>query len=162
MSTATFTTITALKVVLFCKAFVSFRGKVVITFFDLDIFLRKQHLTKIPISYLVQMIVWVNRFLLRKKFDGMTLWPFVILKNKQLKNDKTLLNHERIHLRQQAELLVIFFYVWYGIEFMLRLLRYKNKYQAYRSISFEKEAYGNEKDLEYLQTRSFWKFTNYL
>jgi hypothetical protein len=149
-------------VVLFGKAFIAFRGKVEIAFFDLYIFLRKQHLTKIPISYLVQMIVWVNRFLLRKKFNGMTLWPFVILKNRQLKGDKILLNHERIHLRQQVELLVILFYLWYGIEFLIRLLQHKDRRIAYRSISFEREAYAKEKDLEYLKTRPFWKFISYL
>jgi hypothetical protein len=37
----------------------------------------------------------------------------------------------------------------------------KDKNVAYRNISFEKEAYTNEKDLNYLQSRSFWKFLNY-
>lgn len=107
------------------------------------------------------MIVWVNRFLLRKKFNGMTLWPIIILKSRNLKADKVLLNHERIHLRQQVELLVVFFYLWYGIEFLIRLFQYKNRYQAYRNISFEREAYTNDKDLEYLKSRSFWRFANY-
>jgi len=92
----------------------------------------------------------------------MTLWPFVILKNRQLKADKILLNHERIHLRQQVELLVILFYLWYGIEFLIRLLQHKDRHIAYRSISFEREAYAKEKDLEYIKTRPLWKFISYL
>ena len=107
------------------------------------------------------MIVLVNRFLLRKKFLGVALWPFVILKYKELKKDEVFLNHENIHLRQQLELLIIPFYLWYGFEFVIRLFQYKNRNLAYRNISFEREAYENEKDLDYLQKRSFWKFLFY-
>jgi hypothetical protein len=39
---------------------------------------------------------------------------------------------------------------------------YKDKNLAYRNISFEKEAYANEKDLNYVKQRSFWKFLSYL
>ena len=71
------------------------------------------------------------------------------------------MNHERIHLRQQLELLIIFFYLCYGIEYMVHLYRLKSKQAAYRSISFEKEAYTNENDLNYLKERSFWAFLNF-
>ncbi|MEZ4858335.1 MAG: hypothetical protein R2781_05950 [Flavobacteriaceae bacterium] len=108
------------------------------------------------------MIVWVNRFLLRKPFLGMALWPFIILRNKELLKDAVFINHEKVHLRQQVELLIVFFYLWYGIEFLLRLLQYKNRNKAYRNISFEREAYQNEKDLKYLKKRSFWMFIVYL
>ncbi|HAT63543.1 MAG TPA: hypothetical protein DCS66_02935 [Flavobacteriaceae bacterium] len=108
------------------------------------------------------MIVWVNRFLLRKKFLGMALWPFIILQNKSLLSDTVFINHEKIHLRQQAEMLIVFFYVWYVFEFLLRWIQFKNRYQAYKNISFEREAYTNEKDLDYLKKRSFWGFTKYL
>jgi len=104
----------------------------------------------------------VNRFLLRKNFMGITLWPFVILKNKQLKENNVFLNHERIHLRQQGELLVLLFYVWYVTEFVVRLFQYQNRHHAYRNISFEREAYTNEKDLQYLNRRSFWSFLQYI
>ena len=108
------------------------------------------------------MIVVVNRFLLRKKFNGMTIWPFVILKDKRLKDDLVLMNHERIHLRQQVELLVILFYIWYGLEFAWRVIQYKQRNKAYRNISFEREAYGNEKDFQYIKRRSFWRFLKFV
>ena len=73
-----------------------------------------------------------------------------------------MLNHERIHLRQQAELLVVFFYVWYGLEYLIRLIQYRNRHEAYKNISFEREAYANEKDLDYLKRRSFWEFLKYI
>lgn len=82
--------------------------------------------------------------------------------NKGCKENKVLLNHERIHLRQQIELLVIPFYLWYGIEFVVRFFQYKNWDKAYRTISFEREAYDNESDLEYLKKRKFWRFWKFL
>lgn len=35
---------------------------------------------------------------------------------------------------------VMLFYVWYVIEYIIRLLSYRNHYQAYRNIVFEREA----------------------
>ena len=107
------------------------------------------------------MILIVFKYLTPRGFRGLTFFPFVFIKNKEDVLDKVFVNHEKIHLRQQIELLVIPFYVWYGIEFFIRWIITKDKNVAYRNISFEKEAYTNEKDLNYLQSRSFWKFLNY-
>ncbi|MBT0607516.1 hypothetical protein [Aequorivita echinoideorum] len=107
-------------------------------------------------------MILVNRFLLRKKFIGITLWPFIIVRHRSLCEDKTFLNHERIHLRQQAEMLVLFFYIWYGLEFLYRCFQYGNRYLGYRNISFEREAYQSEKDLNYLGKRPFFGFLKYL
>lgn len=108
------------------------------------------------------MIVRVNRFLLRKGISGMALWPFVLVRNAALKQDLVFLNHEKIHLRQQLELLILPFYLWYVLEFGFRFLKYGNGREAYRNISFEREAYQNEKDLQYLNRRPFWSFLKYV
>ena len=108
------------------------------------------------------MILIVFKYLTPRGFRGLTFFPFVILTNKEDALDKVCINHERIHLRQQLELLVLPFYVWYGIEFVFRLLILKDKNKAYRTISFEREAYQNEKDLNYLKSRSFWNFLKYI
>ena len=107
------------------------------------------------------MILIVFKFLTPHGFRGLTFFPFVFLMNKEDVLDKVFVNHEKIHLRQQLELLVLPFYVWYVIEFLIRWIITKDKNVAYRNISFEKEAYTNEKDLNYLKSRSFWKFLNY-
>ena len=107
------------------------------------------------------MILIVFKYLTPRGFRGLTFFPFVFLMNKEVVLDKVFVNHEKIHLRQQIELLVIPFYVWYGIEFLIRWIITKDKNVAYRNISFEKEAYTNEKDLNYIESRSFWKFLNY-
>lgn len=108
------------------------------------------------------MFLIVNKYLLRKRFVGVTLWPFIVMKDRSLENDVVFINHERIHLRQQRELLVLPFYIWYGLEFLVRLLQYKDRYKAYRNISFEREAYSNEVDLDYLKRRPTWAFWRFL
>jgi hypothetical protein len=108
------------------------------------------------------MILIVSKYLIPKGYRGLTVFPFVILRNRINKNDKVLINHEKIHLRQQLELLILPFFVWYFLEFLLMFIKYKNKNSAYRNISFEREAYANEKDLNYLKERSLYKFLNYL
>lgn len=107
-------------------------------------------------------MILISKYLVPKGYTGLTVYPFVFLKYDRLKNDETLINHERIHLRQQLELLVLPFYVFYLVEFLFRLLQYKNWKQAYRNISFERESYLNEDDLNYLKTRKFWQFLEYL
>jgi len=96
-----------------------------------------------------------------KGYTGITLFPFVFLKDRSFKEDLVLLNHERIHLKQQLELLVLPFYLIYCLEYLVRLFQYKSWHLAYRNISFEREAFTNEKDLDYLKSRSLWNFMKY-
>lgn len=107
------------------------------------------------------MILVSHKILTKMKVNGITLFPFIILRNKDFKNNKILINHEKIHLRQQLELLIIFFYIWYVVEYYYWLVKLKNKHLAYRNISFEREAYAMEEDLNYLETRKFWSFWKY-
>ncbi|WP_067151243.1 hypothetical protein [Pseudotamlana agarivorans] len=107
-------------------------------------------------------MVFISKYLIPKGYLGLTLYPFIILKKKQLLEDKVLLNHERIHLKQQLEMLVLPFYVFYVLEFLWRWLWCLNWKKAYRNISFEREAYAHETDLEYLKSRQFWAFLKYL
>ncbi|TYP77394.1 hypothetical protein BD809_101549 [Aquimarina intermedia] len=107
------------------------------------------------------MPVIVNKYLIGRHFVGVALWPFIVVKNEGLKRDATFINHERIHLRQQGELLVIPFYFIYLLEYLIRIIQYKNLEIAYRNISFEREAYSNEGNLQYLKKRTFWSFLKY-
>lgn len=94
--------------------------------------------------------------------SGITLFPFIILRDKSLKVDKRIMNHERIHVRQQLELLILPFYVLYLIEFAIGILKYKNRLNAYLNISFEREAYKHDFDLNYLKKRQCWAWKNYI
>lgn len=92
----------------------------------------------------------------------MALFPFILLRDKKLLQNSLLLNHERIHLRQQAEMLVLPFYFWYAAEYLIRLAQYRDRKRAYRAISFECEAYAHEADATYLQRRPLWNFIKFL
>lgn len=75
--------------------------------------------------------------------------------------DRYVINHERIHDAQQKELLYIPFYLLYVLEWLFRLLQFRNAQKAYRNISFEREAYKHGNDLTYLSRRkrgAWWKF----
>ena len=104
------------------------------------------------------MLIIVSRYLIPKGFRGFTFFPFVFLKYRKDTDNEVLLNHEKIHIKQQLEMLVVPFFIWYLFEFLYRLIQYRNSREAYRNISFEREAYDNEKDLNYLKLRSFWQF----
>lgn len=108
------------------------------------------------------MFVIVAKYLIPKGFAGLTLFPFIILKEKRDVSNPVMLQHEKIHIRQQMELLILPFFIWYGIEYLLRTFQYKDKHIAYRNISFEREAYANESQKDFLQKRRFWNFLNYM
>ncbi len=107
-------------------------------------------------------MILINRFIFYKNYVGLCLWPFIILKERELTKDSVLINHERIHLRQQQELLILPFYFFYMLEWLFRTLWYFDAYKAYRNISFEREAYTHEGELHYLSDRSRFRFIKYL
>lgn len=82
---------------------------------------------------------------------GMAIFPFILLKSESFKKDAEIINHEKIHLRQQLELLVFPFYFLYFFNYLINLFKYKNHDLAYQNIIFEKEAYDHETDLDYLK-----------
>ena len=106
-------------------------------------------------------MILVFRHFFYKNYVGLSLWPFIILKSEAHKADRVLINHERIHLRQQRELLILPFYLWYLAEWLVRVVLYLDFYRAYQNISFEREAYTHEKDMDYLKNRSRFAFSNY-
>lgn len=93
--------------------------------------------------------------------NGITLFPFVLIAP-TVRLSRRLVIHERIHLRQQTELLIVPFYLLYLLEFLLGLIRFRNSYEAYRNISFEQEAYSNDTNSSYLRVRPFWNWRRYL
>lgn len=111
---------------------------------------------------IASLMIIVSKYLVPKGYSGLTLFPFVFLKHKALFDDTILINHERIHLKQQIELLIIPFYIMYCIEFLVRFAKYKKWSLAYKNISFEREAYANESNFQYLKQRPFCNFLNYL
>jgi hypothetical protein len=90
---------------------------------------------------------------------GIALFPFIFLRQGQPTD--ALLRHERIHLRQQAELLVLPFYLWYLLDYARHRLRGLSRKDAYLAICFEREAYAHDQEAGYLNRRPRWAFVEY-
>lgn len=86
---------------------------------------------------------------------GMALYPFILVKRASYISNKCLINHEKIHLAQQLELLLIGFYILYLANYLYNLLKYLNHNKAYMEIIFEREAYTMESSTDYLKKRRF-------
>ncbi len=63
------------------------------------------------------------------------------------------LNHERIHTAQMVELGFVVFYLWYVVEWLWLLVKYRDRMKAYFNIRFEREAYRHQGDMGYLGRR---------
>lgn len=102
-----------------------------------------------------------NKYIPFSGYKCINLFGILFVKN-NAKIDDVTINHEAIHTAQIRELLYIFFYMLYVIEWFARLIQFRNGYMAYRNTSFEREAYQNEGDLHYLKSRRFFNFLKYL
>ena len=125
----------------------------------------------------------VNNIIPFEGFIALTIFPFIFIrKDEEKKFDKTTENHESIHGEQQIEMgiigiiltLILFLFTgslwsfllspvyfwWYLIEWLLRSMFGTGN--AYRNISFEREAYANERDLNYLYDRTLFAWLGYM
>ena len=71
-------------------------------------------------------------------------------------------NHEYIHTLQQRELLFVFFFLLYVTEWIVRVIQTRSFIKGYLRISFEREAYENQRQLDYRETRKFFAWRKYL
>lgn len=92
----------------------------------------------------------MNWFFNLFKITGICLVPFGIQIREGYFTDRRI-NHEKIHWKQQMEMLILPFYLWYLIEWFIRL--FINGRKAYISLLFEQEAFINDDNLDYLKTR---------
>lgn len=95
--------------------------------------------------------------ILGKNVVAITLYPFGIYTDS---SDIYVLKHEEIHVSQQIEMLVLPFYIWYILEWFIKLFFYGA--DAYSNISFEREAYSNEYNLNYSKTRKHFAWIKYI
>lgn len=86
----------------------------------------------------------------------------ILFVRKDARIDAVDVNHEEIHTAQMKEMLYVFFYLWYLVEWICRLFQYKFTHGAYRNISFEREAYVNQIDMGYLGVRKCFGWIKYL
>lgn len=91
-------------------------------------------------------------------YKAITLLNCIFIKKGTVLSDKNI-NHEEVHWKQQIEMFFIFFYLWYIIEFLVKLIITKNWQRAYHSISLEQEAYERENNNSWIEFRPhyYWK-----
>jgi hypothetical protein len=101
-----------------------------------------------------------NKIIPFKGFSAINLFGVVFARKECGTLHWQTMNHELIHTAQMKELFYIFFYLFYALEWLVKLCFYGNK--AYYHISFEKEAYAHQNDSGYLTGRKKYAFLKYL
>lgn len=85
-------------------------------------------------------------------YHASCIGPIIIIRERDYSTQ--LLNHEYIHYCQQKELLFIFAYPLYMLEFIIKLIWYRSLVKAYLAISFEREAHGFQNIIGYASRRN--------
>jgi hypothetical protein len=83
-------------------------------------------------------------------YDAIAFYPFLIYKGDY--PPESLINHERIHLFQQKELLIIGFYFLYLLFWII---------YGYANNPFEREAQANQNDDKYFERRNKYEWKRY-
>lgn len=131
------------------------------------------------------MIIIKNKFIPFGNYKSCNFFGLLFTKSDLSEKDK---NHEEIHTVQIIELAILFsilmlvlillsnlsywwlllsvsaFYIWYGLEYLIiRLFNLKDKQNdCYHEISLEEEAYNNDDNLEYLDSRKPFSWIKYI
>lgn len=108
------------------------------------------------------MKVIYNKYLPSKGYAAINILGLIFARKECKPLSKVTENHERIHTAQMKELLYVFFYLWYGIEWVIRFIQYMDRKEAYYNISFEREAYVNQSSTDYLKYRKHYQNLKYL
>lgn len=109
------------------------------------------------------MLTVKNNIIPFKGFTAITLWPFIFVRKDEEKYYTDVVDrHEHIHGEQQKEMLILFFYLWYLVEWIVKLCIYRNRMTAYKNISFEREAYTHQNDMSYIENRMHYSWIKYL
>ena len=93
------------------------------------------------------------------EIGAITIGPLVYSRGEMSEVTK---NHETIHWQQYIETGIVGFVILYYSFYLYNWIRYRDGKLAYYMIPFEKEAYDNDKNLDYLETRKryAWMITN--
>ena len=70
--------------------------------------------------------------------------------------------HETIHYLQQREMLMVGQWILYGLFHLIGLVKYRDGKIAYYENPFEREAYANDEDENYLENRPLWAWVKYV
>ena len=132
---------------------------------------------------------WVAKVFLFPTYTAVTLLYNSFFKKDEDEYSMDDINHECIHQVQQMECSVIglalglvlcglfnlslwwiiilglgFFYIWYGIEYLIILCfaKWDKQNERYHDVSFEEEAHNNDGDWDYLEDRKPFAWIKYI
>lgn len=86
------------------------------------------------------MLIIHNKVIPFPGYRAINLFGIIFARGDKPLSSRTI-THEAIHTKQMQETLFLGFYIWYLLEFLIKLVICLNWHRAYRSISFEQEAY---------------------
>lgn len=93
------------------------------------------------------------KFIIPRGYIGLSIGPFIFVRERSMLKNYKLINHETIHFYQQLELLFVFHWILYGLFFLRGILRGLSAADAYKNNPFELEANRNEDDFTYIFKR---------
>lgn len=108
------------------------------------------------------MKVIINKLIPFPGFAAINLFGIMFVRDGAYRNNKVpakTFRHESIHTAQMKEMGYIFFYIWYFLEWLVQLCLHGK--HAYYWISFEREAYDNEGNINYLESRKHYNWLKY-
>lgn len=107
------------------------------------------------------MLIIYNRHFPLGSFFAINMFGVIFCRSDKGRMSDVDKNHEFIHTLQQREMLFVGFYVWYVVEWLYYLIKYKNHLKAYNAIRFEREAYANQDNLVYKHHRRHFAWWGY-
>lgn len=130
---------------------------------------------------------WIAKHLLFPGYSTITIFAWVFTKWSELSVRQSTINHECVHARQWTELAIasglliwvgmlifgfsawwlllssVVFYLWYVVEWCVRLIvGCFSSHDAYRMVSFEREARLAETDSNYLENSKYFAWLKFL
>lgn len=104
------------------------------------------------------MKVIYNKFIPKRGF-AVNIFGFLFIREGDIP-EPGFINHESIHTAQMKELAFIGFYLWYVVEWIIKLIIYGK--EAYDNISFEREANKYRFDNDYLKSRKHYEWFKFI
>lgn len=101
----------------------------------------------------------LSDLILSGKRPAFTVFPFIFVR-RNTRITERLLNHQQTHLRQQLEMLIAFYFLWYAAEWLIRAAGHRSS--ASERISLEQEAHLNERNDDYFFERRPFAWLQYL
>lgn len=103
-----------------------------------------------------------NKYFPFKPFLATNIFGTIFCRGKKGRLSAVDVNHEYIHTLQQRELYYVGFMLLYYFEWLYWLCRKRSFMKAYYAISHEREAYANERDLDYNKHRRRFAWFKYM